>query len=196
MIDYLRGTLALTTPTAAVIDVNGVGYQVGMSVKSLANLPEKGREVQVFTVMAVSESAIALYGFATVEEREMYTRLVGVKGVGPKAALAILSVLDPSGLAEAVQAGDDKRIAAAQGIGKKTAQRIILELKGSLDTVPTLLGEEVSGGAVPSAVAEATAALFSMGFSSAEVEVALKGYDGAPSDVTAAIKHALGRLGS
>lgn len=199
MIAFLKGALAGKTAACAYIDVQGVGYAVGMSQGALSKLPAVGEPVQVHTYLQVSDSGIALYGFLTLEEKALFERLIGVSGVGPKVALAALSSFTPEALVAAVQAQDVAAVQKIPGVGKKTASRIILELKGSFDQGLASLFD-VSGA--PSSAAAAAAerlkgareALLALGFASAEAEVALKG---APEDAdeNALIKYALKRLG-
>lgn len=199
MIAFLKGVLAGKTAACAYIDVQGVGYAVGMSQGALSKLPAVGEPVQVHTYLQVSDSGIALYGFLTLEEKALFERLIGVSGVGPKVALAALSSFTPEALVAAVQAQDVAAVQKIPGVGKKTASRIILELKGSFDQGLASLFD-VSGA--PSSAAAAAAerlkgareALLALGFASAEAEVALKG---APEDAdeNALIKYALKRLG-
>ena len=194
MIAFLKGVLAGKTAACAYIDVQGVGYAVGMSQGALSKLPAVGEPVQVHTHLQVSDNGIALYGFLT-----LFERLIGVSGVGPKVALAALSSFTPEALVAAVQAQDVAAVQKIPGVGKKTASRIILELKGSFDQGLASLFD-VSGA--PSSAAAAAAerlkgareALLALGFASAEAEVALKG---APEDAdeNALIKYALKRLG-
>ena len=193
MIAFLKGTLAGKTATTAYIEVNGVGYAVGMSQASLSKLPEAGAPVEVHTFLQVRDDALALYGFLALEEKALFERLIGVGGVGPKVALAALSAFSPAGLVAAVQAQDVQRI---PGVGKKTASRIILELKGSFDEGLASLFD----GAAPAAASAANLAgtreaLLSMGFTSEEADVALKGApEGASEGVL--LQYALKRLGS
>lgn len=199
MIAFLKGVLAGKTSNCAYIDVQGVGYAVGMSQGALAKLPAVGQAVQVHTYLQVSDNGIALYGFLTLEEKALFERLIGVSGVGPKVALAALSSFTPEALVAAVQAQDVAAVQKIPGVGKKTASRIILELKGSFDQGLASLFD-ISGA--PSSAAAAAAerlkgareALLALGFASAEAEVALKG---APEDAdeNALIKYALKRLG-
>lgn len=199
MIAFLKGMLAGKTAACAYIDVQGVGYAVGMSQGALSKLPAVGEPVQVYTYLQVSDNGIALYGFLTLEEKALFERLIGVSGVGPKVALAALSSFTPEALVAAVQAQDVAAVQKIPGVGKKTASRIILELKGSFDQGLASLFD-VSGA--PSSTAAAAAerlkgareALLALGFASAEAEVALKG---APEDAdeNALIKYALKRLG-
>lgn len=199
MIAFLKGVLAGKTANCAYIDVQGVGYAVGMSQGALAKLPAVGQAVQVHTYLQISDNGIALYGFLTLEEKALFERLIGVGGVGPKVALAALSSFTPEGLVAAVQAQDVAAVQKIPGVGKKTASRIILELKGSFDQGLASLFD--ASGAPASAVAVAAErlkgareALLALGFASAEADVALKG---APEDAdeNALIKYALKRLG-
>lgn len=197
MIAFLKGALAGKTAACAYIDVQGVGYAVGMSQGALSKLPAVGEPVQVHTYLQVSDNGIALYGFLTLEEKALFERLIGVSGVGPKVALAALSSFTPEALVAAVQAQDVAAVQKIPGVGKKTASRIILELKGSFDQGLASLFD-VSGAPSSAAAAErlkgAREALLALGFASAEAEVALKG---APEDAdeNALIKYALKRLG-
>lgn len=196
MIAFLNGILAGKTLDAAFIDIGGVGYQVNMSQGSISKLPAVGSEVQIRTYMQVSDSGISLYGFLTDEEKALFEKLIGVSGVGPKMALAALSTFTPRALADAVSSQDTAMISKIPGVGKKTASRIILELKGSLDDNLNSLFSEGDGQSVLAGRMDgATEALLSMGFTSAEVELALKG---APEGSTeqALIKYALKRIGS
>ena len=203
MIAFLRGTVADKTLASAVIDVNGVGYACGVSANTAAALPAPGssEECLVYTYLQVRDDAVALYGFARREEREAFERLIAITGVGPKLALAVLSSFSPDALRDIVAGGDEKRMASVPGVGKKTASRMILELKDAfkadvLAGTAFLPGMGADAAASGGAVDEAAAALLSMGFTAAECELALKGYDGSPSDSAAAIKYALRRLGS
>lgn len=199
MIAFLKGVLAGKTANCAYIDVQGVGYAVGMSQGALAKLPAVGQAVQVHTYLQVSDNGIALYGFLTLEEKALFERLIGVSGVGPKVALAALSSFTPEALVAAVQAQDVAAVQKIPGVGKKTASRIILELKGSFDQGLASLFD-ISGA--PSSAAAAAAerlkgareALLALGFASAEAEVALKGSP-EDADENALIKYALKRLG-
>ena len=142
MIAFLKGKLAGKTPQVAYIDVNGVGYAVFMSATALSKLPESGGAVTVLTYLQVSDAGIALYGFLSEEEKATFERLIGVTGVGPKVALAALSTFSPRALADAVAAQDVALVQKIPGVGKKSASRIILELKGSFDaSFESLLSE-------------------------------------------------------
>lgn len=194
MIAFLNGILAGKTQDTAFIDVGGIGYAVGMAAGSLAKLPETGERVQVYTHLYVREDAISLFGFLSVEEKNLFLRLNSVSGIGPKVALSALSVFSPQQLVAAITSQDVALVSKIPGVGKKTASRIILELKGSLDA--DLLGAAagaapMGAGGVLQGVADA---LLSMGFTSAEIEVALKG---APEDADEPVllQYALKRLG-
>lgn len=192
MISYLKGILAASDAFSAIIDVNGVGFQVGMSTKSLARLPEAGKPVQVFTVLQVRDDAMALYGFASTEERETFNKLVGVSGIGPKVALGVLSTFTPDELARAIADEDVTAITRIPGIGKKSASRIVLELKGSLDKGVQTAQAKASAKKAISGVSEA---LMAMGFTPQEAEVALQDAP-AGADESALLQYALKRLGS
>ena len=193
MIAFLEGTVAGKTLTGAYVNVGGVGFEVGMSSAALAKLPETGKPVSVFTYLQVRDDGMALYGFLSLEEKALFEKLITVSGVGPKVALAALSSYSPAQLADIIAAQDVAAVQRIPGVGKKTASRIILELKGSLDAgLPGLFGDTApSEGA---ALAGAREALLSMGFTSAEADLALKG---APADAAegALLQYALKKLG-
>lgn len=193
MIAFLNGRLAAVTQDTAYIDVNGVGYAVGMSGQALSRLPEKGSQVSIFTYLQVRDDGVSLYGFLTQAEKEFFLRLISVSGVGPKVALAALSVFTPSELASAIAAQDASMVARIPGVGKKTASRIILELKGNVeDVVPGQTSVFESHSAEH--MAGAREALLSMGFTSAEADLALKD---APEQASESVllQYALKRLG-
>lgn len=201
MIAFLKGTLAGKTATTAYIEVNGVGFAVGMSQASLSKLPELGGPVQVHTYLQVREDEMSLYGFLSLEEQALFEQLIGVSGIGPKVALAALSAFpSPQALAAAIAAQDVAAVQRIPGVGKKTASRIILELKGSLDHgLDQLFGAD-GGPAAPAAatgaeLAGAREALLSMGFTPAEVDLSLKGA-AEDADTEALLKYALKRLGT
>ena len=182
MFYYLDGTVAELLPYLAVIDCGGVGYACKTTNNTLASL-KKGQRGKLYTYLNVGEDVFDLYGFATPKELATFKLLIGVSGVGPKAALAVLSAGTPESLAMAIVTGDEKALTAAPGIGKKIAQRIILELK---DKMARESGGELdfSGGKGAPAAAvfsnkatEAAQALAVLGYTSAEVSMALKGID-------------------
>ena len=182
MFYYLNGTITLLDANLAVVDCGGVGYACHTTNYTLARL-QLGKPAKLFTYCNIKEDAFDIFGFSTREELNCFERLLGVTGVGPKAALAILSVVSPEQLTLAVMTQDDKTITMAQGVGKKLAQRIILELKDKM-AKETASGLDFSGGkgaAVPavftSKATEAAAALAVLGYSTQEVQMALKGVD-------------------
>ena len=183
MFYYLDGTVAEIAPYLAVIDCGGVGYACKTTNYTLSRL-KKGQRGKLYTHLNVGEGIFELYGFATQAELGSFRLLIGVSGVGPKAALAILSTGTPDALAMAIITGDEKTLTAAPGIGKKIAQRIILELKDKLAKESAATGLDFSGGgntvnvsAFTSKATEAAQALAVLGYSSAEVSLALKGVD-------------------
>jgi Holliday junction DNA helicase RuvA len=190
MIAQVTGTVAAKSATSCVIAVGGIGLRLHMSTNSLSHLPAEGDEVTVFTHLHVREDELSLFGFESTEEQELFEKLITVSGVGPKVALSALSALSADQLAGAVAREDDALIATVPGIGKKTAQRIIIELKDRI--VASESG--VRAGLRGRASAEAADALQAMGFSSAEVAVALKGYEGR-DDAQAIVMYGLKRLG-
>ena len=183
MFYYLDGTVAEILPYLAVIDCGGVGYACKTTNNTLASL-KKGQQGKLYTYLNVGEGIFELYGFATQNELNSFKMLLGVSGVGPKAALAILSATTPESLAMAIVTEDAKTLTAAPGIGKKIAQRIILELKDKMARETAGGGLDFSGGkGVPAApvftnkATEAAQALAVLGYSSQEVGIALKGVD-------------------
>lgn len=181
MFYYLIGVVAEMEANLAVIDCGGVGYACATTNYTLSQL-KKGERAKLYTYMNVREDAVDLFGFSSQSELHSFKLLLGVSGVGPKAALAILSTNTPANLAMAVVMGDEKALTAAPGIGKKIAQRIILELKDKLAKEQASFGPD-TGGSVPLTVLpndkakEAGAALAVLGYSGSEVAAALKGID-------------------
>ena len=182
MFYYLDGTVAEILPGLAVIDCGGVGYACKTTNYTLSRL-KKGQKAKLYTHLNVGEDIFELYGFSALNELNSFRLLIGVSGVGPKAALSILSVGSPEALAMAIVTGDEKALTAAPGIGKKIAQRIILELKDKMqkETAGGLDFSAGQGAAAPvafgSKAAEAAAALAVLGYSSQEAAAALQGID-------------------
>ena len=207
MIVQLTGTLVEVLPSHAVIDVGGVGYELGVSATTAASLPAVGEAgVTVLTRMLVKENSVELYGFATREERAVFDKLVAVSGVGPKLALAVLSTFSPATLASIVTLQDEGRMAQVPGVGRKKAQRLLVELQDVFAKDATLRGlvgmsepaasQSKVPDTSPSVTEEATAALLSMGFSPQEAEIALDGHEEAGAvTVEKAIQFALKRIG-
>ena len=181
MFYYLDGTVAELLPYLAVIDCGGVGYACRTTNNTLSAL-KKGQKGRLYTYLNVGEDVFDLYGFATQNELNSFKMLISVSGVGPKAALAILSVSTPETLAMAIVTGDEKALTVAPGIGKKIAQRVILELKDKIAKEQAASGLPMRGGtaAAPASsnkATEAAAALAVLGYSSQEVSEAMKGVD-------------------
>lgn len=200
MFAKLRGILDSTDADTAVIDVNGVGYLVQASRSTLSRLGPVGGAVSVQIETHVREDRIALYGFASLSERDWFRQLITVQGVGPKAALAILSVLPPDSLATALAAGDAKALTRADGVGPKLATRIASELKSKAATLG-LADSAVSAPASPAlpqgAVADAVSALINLGYGRSEAfaaVAAVKREMGEGADVSALIKAGLKEL--
>ena len=199
MFYYLKGRAAHLAPNLAVIDCGGVGYACRTTSYTLSGL-QMGQEVTLYTHLNVREDAMELYGFGTEKERNCFQLLIGVSGVGPKAALSILSATTPEGLATAIITGDKKALTVAQGIGKKIAQRIILELKDKLAKGQTINGAgETYGGTgvtvIPeNKLSEASAALAVLGYSQGEINLALKGIDLDALTLEEVIKQALKKM--
>lgn len=180
MIDSVRGTLVHSEPRRAVVECGGVGFSCHITMNTARELPLQGQEVRLYTVLNVREDAMELFGFFEQTERRCFQQLLTVTGVGPKAALAILSELSPERLALAVTSGDHKAITRAQGVGPKLAQRVVLELK---DKIGAPAGESVPmAQGVPSAAGgagEAVNALTVLGFSASEASAAVAKLDSA-----------------
>ena len=181
MISYIRGTLAEKNEDSAVVEAHGVGYQIFVPVPVLSELPPLGESVKIYTYFSVREDGMSLFGFLSRQDLAMFKQLIGINGIGPKSALGILSALRPDVLRMAVASGDAKTISRAPGVGPKTAQRIILDLKDKIRAEDVLAGgleeslavpEEISG--VGQAGKEAVEALTALGYSAAEAAGAVK----------------------
>lgn len=180
MLSYVRGELVAIEEDKVIVDVNGVGFGVFMPAQSMNYLPMIGEEVKLHTYMNVREDAIQLYGFLTRDDLKVFKLVIGVSGIGPKGGLSILSQMSPDDLRFAVMANDAKSIAKAPGIGKKTAEKLIIELKDKLD-IEDVLNKNVEDADVISSVhasnevqAEAVQALVALGYGSTEATKAVK----------------------
>lgn len=202
MFYYLKGELAHREINTCVIDCGGVGYKLTVSFNtSDALLSKLGKEVKLYTHLAVREDGVELFGFGSYEEKECFNRLTSVSGIGPKAAMSILSTMTPEKLAVAICTEDAKAIAKAPGIGGKSAARIILELKDKmsaemLNGTVTSTGKSASASdlVLNSAVAEATEALAVLGYDKNTILAAMKGIDTSSNDPGQIIKLALKKL--
>ena len=198
MFYYVNGTLAVCEGSTVVVDCGGVGYKLTVSDNTFSKVAGKmGSEVKLFTYLSVREDAIELFGFSSNDELSAFKMLISVSGVGPKAAMAILSIMTPEKFAFAVSTGDVKGISKANNVGKRTAERIILELKDKvakeLFAVDTETGEVFAPQAETETSAEAVSALMVLGFTRAEAVAALAGAN--PADpLEKQIKAALARL--
>ncbi|HFC8514133.1 TPA: Holliday junction branch migration protein RuvA [Neisseria lactamica] len=174
MISRLTGKLVEKNPPQIVIDVNGVGYEADVSMQTFCNLPPVGESVQLFTQLIIREDAHLLFGFATAEERKTFRQLIKVGGIGAKTALGILSAMTADELARAVAEENVKRLSSAPGIGKKTAERMVLELRGKL------VAHTVTDGLFAAAPAadeteDIVSTLLALGYSEREAKAAIKG---------------------
>lgn len=198
MFYYIQGTVAHIAPNLAVIDCGGVGYACRTTANTIAAIT-KGKVYKLYTYLHVKEDVFELYGFASEHELNTFQLLLGVSGVGPKAALAILSYNSPEGLAMAIVSGNEKALTSAPGIGKKIAQRIILELKDKMARGQlTVGGGESFAGSITvipeDKTSEASAALAVLGYSQQEIMVALKGLDLEQLTLEEIIKGALKKM--
>ena len=198
MISYLRGTVAAFEEDKVIVDVGGVGYGVYMSGQAMGKLPAVGREVKLHTYLNVKEDAMQLYGFLTRDDLAVFKLLIGVNGIGPKGGLGVLAVLSPDDPRFAVLAGDVKAICAAPGIGKKTAEKLILELRDKLKLEDALEHIAADPGAAEGAAyhsevqGEAVQALVALGYGSTEALRAVKQVDiGEAMEVEEVLKLAL-----
>ena len=201
MFYYLKGKLALLEAPIAVMDCGGVGYQLTVSNVTAALLGDKiDKECKLLTHLAVREDGVELFGFISREERECFMKLTSVSGIGPKAAMSILSTMTPDDLALAIATEDTKAIARAPGIGAKTAARVVLELKDKIDknmmtaSPQSSLAPGVQTLPMGGALADATEALMALGYDKNTVLSALKGVDTKGADAGALIRLALKKL--
>ena len=193
MIQYITGTLAMKLDTVIVVETGGIGYDISVPGNSSLYLRSEGDEVICYTAMIVREDDVSLYGFADRESLELFRILITVSGVGAKAAMAVLSALTSSQLRQAIAFEDDKAIATANGVGKKTAQRIVLELKDKVSADDVSVPEQQTVSAVSDdARTEAVNGLVALGYSRAEAFNALAGAEAAT--VEEYIKKALKNL--
>ncbi len=197
MFYYLDGVVAHSEPGLVVIDIGGVGYACNTSLVTLASI-EKGKRARLYTYVHVREDAFDIYGFATLEELSCYKMLISISGVGPKAALSILSYATPEQLALAVITDDEKVLTAAPGVGKKIAQRIILELKDKMKKEQLEAASAAGKAAVRqtfgSRANEAATALGVLGYSQSEASEAMKGIDTEALPVEEIVRLALKKM--
>jgi Holliday junction DNA helicase RuvA len=196
MIASIRGTLIFVGVDHAVVETGGVGFMIYAPRNVLGALGEIGGVVSLYTHLHIREDLLALYGFATSDQRHLFETLLGVSGVGPKVALSMLSSAAPDELRMAISSGDTARLARVPGIGKKTAERLVLELRGKLD----IKGLPVVPGATPAlraATAELHEMLVGLGFSAAEASAAIAALPAdAPPELEERLRLALRYFGS
>lgn len=182
MIAYVRGILAEKMEDSVIVEAGGLGYRIFVPVSVLSDLPKAGETVKIYTYYNVKEDSVSLYGFLAKHDLEMFRMLIGVNGIGPKSALGILSAMSPDVLRLAILSGDAKAISKAPGVGSKTAQRIILDLKDKVNADDILYGvtdmpakadvSDVSG--IGSVGKEAIEALHALGYTASEASGAVK----------------------
>jgi len=185
MIASLRGELTEVGAAHVVVDVGGVGFQVTVTATTLAALPVVGETVSLVVLTVVREDAITLYGFAGAEERDLYLALTSVSQIGPKLALQILGNLTPAELYDAIMLGDEKRLSLVPGVGKKSAARMVLELRDKLPGARPMPAGEAAGGTAAAGRAnqsDLVDALTGLGFKRPEIAAAIKGLDAGPDE--------------
>jgi len=206
MIAQLRGTVVHTDTQLIIVDAQGVGYAVHVSGRTQGQLSALSGEVTILTEMQVREDSMTLFGFVDAAERDAFRLLITVQGVGAKAAMAILSVLDPNALTEAIVAGDKAMVARADGVGPKIAQRVVNELSEKIGKIPSLgggtIGADFAGAAPDSADAviqqDAVSALVNLGYGRSEAHAAVVRAQraGADTTVSSLIAAALREMGT
>lgn len=212
MIAYLKGRILRALPTGVILDVQGTGYELSLSLRGIANLAPEGSDQQFWVYTRVREDEISLYGFESIEERQTFTVLMQVNGVGPKVGLAILSYLSLGALLRSVESDEPEALYPVPGIGKRTAEKIMVELKGRLDRFPSLLPEtsgtesraaktavsRISSGWGVSLESDIVSALENLGFKEKEISPVLRALkeDYAGEDFSNLVKKALRLISS
>lgn len=201
MIAFVNGTVEDIKEDNVVLDVNGVGYNINISPSTASRLPGCGMRAKLYTYTCVREDAFLLYGFLSRDELSLFKQCISVSGIGPKGGLALLSAMDADSLRFAILSGDEKAISRAPGIGKKTAERLILELKGKVSIEDTAVGRQIAGsvGEAPAADTpqkqEAVEALVSLGYGQMEAMKAVNSIEGIEGmDSGAVLKAALKKM--
>ncbi len=199
MIAFLKGKVVSVSESRLVLDVNDVGFQISITSRDAARMPSVGHQVLLYTYLSVREDAMQLFGFLSEDDLEIYRLLIGVSGIGPKAGLGILSVLSADDLRFAVLADDAKAIARAPGVGNKTAQKLILELKDKLsleEAIEKKLDNAADGGLdLQENKNQAVQALVALGYSGSEALRAVKQVEISPDmDTEDILKQALKKM--
>ena len=192
MLAYINGILAHKQEGMAIIDCNGVGYELFVSNNTLASLPYTNQECKLFSYLQVKEDGIALYGFASMEERDLFNKLISVSGIGPKGAITLLSGMSLTDLMVAIANEDIASLSKIKGLGKKSAERICLELKDKLDVIGTV---QTDDGFNPSAVSEAVEVLVSLGINQNQAQSLCKSVAKPDMNVEEIISLALQSMG-
>lgn len=195
MYEYLKGKLISQDPLKVVVDINGIGYKLHVPLSSLSHLPPLGKEVIFYTKFVVREDSQTLYGFTSPQERNLFEKVINVSGIGPKTGLALLGHLDSVQFNQAIQVGDVRLISKVPGIGKKTAERLIIEMRDHLDS-PNLIAPAIGAlsSGKNSVVTDALQGLMSLGYSAIQAQKAIQSVIkkiGEPSDAAQLITHAL-----
>ncbi len=191
MIGHLRGRLVRKAPPALIIDVNGVGYELEAPMSTFYRLPEIGSEVELATHLVVREDAQLLYGFATEDERRLFRDLLRVTGIGPKIGLALLSGIDVDTFMRCVEAEDVGALTRIPGVGRKTAERLLVEMRDRIRALGQLPASAPVKGEVAGARAEAYAALVALGYRPVEVNRLLQGVEQEGAGTEELIRRAL-----
>jgi Holliday junction DNA helicase RuvA len=164
MIAHLRGLVLAKSSNRAILECAGVGYEVAISVATYAALPPEGREARLHIYTRVAEDALALYGFAEPQEKTLFEKLLTISGIGPKLAITVLSGIDAARLVEAIRSGDHAALVKIPGIGKKTAERVVLELKDKLDDLAATPSPSTHPAATGPIAEDALSALINLGY--------------------------------
>lgn len=201
MIAYVNGIIEDISEDNAILDVGGIGYNIKISSDTAARLPGIGERIRLYTYTCVREDAFLLYGFLSRNDLDIFKKLITVSGVGPKGALAILSVMDADSLKFAIMSGDTKAISRAPGVGAKTAERVILDLKDKIKIDDTLIHMEIAANDLSSTAAdspqkkEAVEALISLGYGQTEAVKAVNAIEGVENmEAGAVLKAALKKM--
>lgn len=200
MISYIKGTLQYLTENDVIVEAGGIGYQISVSPVTLSKLPEIESEVKIFTFMSVKEDSVSLFGFLSREELELFQKLITVSGIGPKGALSFLAQMTPTELILAILSEDTATLCKAPGVGKKTAQRLVLELKDKLKNTDFIEQTKLERTADKKAVIPSNAkfdaieALTALGYSRSEAAKAVSSVyiEGETTEII--LKHALKKI--
>jgi len=194
MISFVKGFIDHVLDTSIIIDTGALGYQVFVAERVIVGLGAKSDEVKLYTYMSVKDDGISLYGFLEMEELNLFNRLITVSGIGPKVAMAMLNSLTPSQIMNAIVTNDEKSLTQAPGLGRKTAARLILELKDKIKTDELIAVQDDFSGSRNNEVAEAIEALISLGYSRQDTVRAVYSLDTEGLSVEDVIKMALKKL--